>query len=78
METDDTENTFGDGFDNRGVDYGDDDAENIQMTSTSSRRWGYCKFYFQNSRRSGWFSCEKRLVIDSRCGNVYDLKVQKK
>ena len=34
--------------------------------------WGYCKFRFQNSRRSGWFSCEKRLVIDSRCGNVYD------
>ena len=32
----------------------------------------YCKFRFQNSRRSGWFSCEKRLVIDSRCGNVYD------
>ena len=34
--------------------------------------WSYCKFHFQNSRRSGWFSCEKRLVIDSRCGNVYD------
>ena len=34
--------------------------------------WSYCKFRFQNSRRSGWFSCEKRLVIDSRCGNVYD------
>ena len=34
--------------------------------------WCYCKLRFQNSRRSGWFSCEKRLVIDSRCGNVYD------
>ena len=34
--------------------------------------WCHCKFGFQNSRRSGWFSCEKRLVIDSRCGNVYD------
>ena len=34
--------------------------------------WSYCKFRFQNSRRSGWFSCEKRLVNDSRCGNVYD------
>ena len=34
--------------------------------------WCYCKFRFQNSRRSGWFSGEKRLVIDSRCGNVYD------
>ena len=34
--------------------------------------WSYCKFCFQNSRRSGWFSCEKRLVIDSRSGNVFD------
>ena len=34
--------------------------------------WSYCKFRFQNSGRSGWFSGEKRLVIDSRCGNVYD------
>ena len=34
--------------------------------------WCYCKFCFQNSRRSGWFSCETRLVIDSRCGNDYD------
>ena len=34
--------------------------------------WSYCKFRFQNSRQSGWFSCEKRLVIDSRCGKVYD------
>ena len=34
--------------------------------------WSYCKFRFQNSRPSGWFSCETRLVIDSRCGNDYD------
>ena len=34
--------------------------------------WSYCKFRFQNSRRSGWFSHKKRLVIDSRCGNDYD------
>ena len=34
--------------------------------------WSYCKFCFQNSRRSGWFSRETRLVIDSRCGNDYD------
>ena len=36
MDIDDTEtNPFGSGVDNRGVD---DDDENIQMTSTSSRR----------------------------------------
>ena len=34
--------------------------------------WSYCEFRFQNSRPSGWFSCETRLVIDSRCGNDYD------
>ena len=35
MDTDDTENPFGDGIDNRGVD---DDDENIPLISTSSRR----------------------------------------
>ena len=35
MDIDDTENPFGDGVDNRGVD---DDDENIPLVSTSSRR----------------------------------------
>ena len=35
MDIDDTENPFGDGIDNRGVD---DDDENIPLISTSSRR----------------------------------------
>ena len=35
MDIDDTENPFGDGEDNRGVD---DDDENIPLVSTSSRR----------------------------------------
>ena len=35
MDTDDTENPFGDGIDNREVD---DDDENIPLVSTSSRR----------------------------------------
>ena len=52
METDDTENTFGDGFDNRGVDYGDDDAENIQMTSTSSRRGSEDTTYLSSHTRT--------------------------
>ena len=36
MDIKDTENPFGDGVDNRGVD--DDDDENIPLVSTSSRR----------------------------------------
>ena len=36
MDIDDTENPFGDGVDNRGVD--DDEDENIPLVSTSSRR----------------------------------------
>ena len=36
MDIKDTENTFGDGVENRGVD--DDDDENIPLVSTSSRR----------------------------------------
>ena len=29
-------------------------------------------FVFKTAGEAGWFSCEKRLVIDSRCGNDYD------
>ena len=49
MDIDDTENPFGDGVDNRGVDDGD---ENIQMTSTSSRRGSEDTTYLSSHTRT--------------------------
>ena len=50
MDIDDTEtNPFGSGVDNRGVD---DDAENIQMTSTSSRRGSEDTTYLSSHTRT--------------------------
>ena len=53
MDIDETENPFGDGVGNRGVD---DDDENIPLISTSSRRGSedtnYRSYHSQNSRRN--------------------------
>ena len=49
MDIDDSENPFGDGVDNRGVDDGD---ENIQMTSTSSRRGSEDTTYLSSHTRT--------------------------
>ena len=49
MEIDDTKNPFGDGVENRGVD---DDDENIQMTSTSSRRGSEDTTYLSSHTRT--------------------------
>ena len=49
MDIDDTENPFGSGVDNRGVD---DDDENIQMTSTSSRRGSEDTTYLSSHTRT--------------------------
>ena len=49
MDIDDTENLFGDGVDNRGVDDGD---ENIQMTSTCSRRGSEDTTYLSSHTRT--------------------------
>ena len=52
MDIDETENPFGDGVGNRGVD---DDDENIPLISTSSRRGSERHNLSQNSRRKHLF-----------------------
>ena len=49
MDIDETENPFGDGVGNRGVD---DDEGNIPLISTSSRRGSEDTTLSQNSRRN--------------------------
>ena len=53
-DIDDTENTFGDGVDNRGVDYGDDEIEmrNLNPYDSSSRRGSEDTTYLSSHTRT--------------------------